>query len=147
MNAVDKAQAYFSNNFNCSQAVFTTFATEMGIDEELALKMSTQFGGGARKGEMCGAVSGALMVLGLKYGHCHAEDAEEKANAYKIAEDFMNRFIQKNGSVVCRDLLKYDLTKPEDKEKIRELNLFKTVCPQMIKSATEILEEMIDELH
>ena len=57
VNHTDKAQKYFSNNFNCSQAVFTTFATEMGLDEELALKIATQFGGGARKGEMCGAVS------------------------------------------------------------------------------------------
>lgn len=145
MNHVDKAQKYFSNNFNCSQAVFTTFATEMGINEELALKIATQFGGGARKGEMCGAVSGALMVLGLKYGHCHAQNDEEKANAYRIAEDFMNRFIEKNGTVVCRELLEYDVSKPEDMEKIKELNLFKTRCPEMIRCATEIVEEIMRE--
>ena len=146
VNHTDKAQKYFSNNFNCSQAVFTTFATEMGIDEELALKIATQFGGGARKGEMCGAVSGALMVLGLKYGHCHSDNAEEKAKAYQISEDFMNRFIQKNGTVVCRELLGYDLSEPEDMEKIIELNLFKTTCPEMIRCATEIVDEMINEL-
>ena len=83
MNHVDKAVEYFSNNFNCAQAVFTTYATEMGIEEEMALKIATQFGGGSRKGEVCGAVSGALMVLGLKYGHWHAEDMEEKGRAYK----------------------------------------------------------------
>ena len=146
MNHTDKAQEYFSNNFNCSQAVFTTFATEMGIDEELALKIATQFGGGARKGEMCGAVSGALMVLGLKYGHCHSDNAEEKAKAYQISEDFMNRFIQKNGTVVCRELLGYDLSEPEDMKKIKELNLFKTTCPEMVRCATEIVDEMINEL-
>ena len=146
MNHTDKAQEYFSNNFNCSQAVFTTFATEMGIDEELALKIATQFGGGARKGEMCGAVSGALMELGLKYGHCHSDNAEEKAKAYQISEDFMNRFIQKNGTVVCRELLGYDLSEPEDMEKIIELNLFKTTCPEMIRCATEIVDVMIREL-
>lgn len=146
MNHIDKAQEYYSNNFNCSQAVFTTFATEMGIDEELALKIATQFGGGARKGEMCGAVSGALMVLGLKHGHCHSENSEEKARAYQLSEEFMNRFIQKNGTVVCRELLGYDLTKNQDMEKIKELNLFKTTCPEMIKCATEIVDEMINEL-
>ena len=145
MNHVDKAKKYFSNNFNCSQAVFTSFATEMGIDEEIALKIATQFGGGARKGEMCGAVSGALMVLGLKYGHCHAQNVEEKANAYRIAEDFMNRFIEKNRTVVCRELLGYDVSKPEDMEKIKDLNLFKTRCPEMIRCATEIVEEIIRE--
>lgn len=146
VNHTDKAQEYFSNNFNCSQAVFTAFATEMGIDEELALKIATQFGGGARKGEMCGAVSGALMVLGLKYGHCHSDNAEEKARAYRISEDFMNRFILKNGTVVCRELLGYDISLPEDMKKIKELNLFKTTCPEMIKCATEIVDEMINEL-
>lgn len=146
MNYVDKAEAYYCNNFNCSQAVFTTYATELGLDEEVALKIATQFGGGARKGEMCGAVSGALMVLGLKYGHCHAEDMEEKGKAYQIAEDFMNRFIVENGTVVCRELLGYDVSKNEDMVKIKELELFRTTCPGMIKCATAIVEQMINEL-
>lgn len=145
MNYVDKAESYFSNNFNCSQAVFTTFATELGVDEELALKIATQFGGGARKGEMCGAVSGALMVLGLKYGHYHAEDNEEKGRAYHIAEDFMERFTAEKGTVVCRELLGYDVSKEADKMKISELNLFKTVCPEMIRCATVIVEQMLKE--
>lgn len=146
MNHADRAEEYFNNNYNCSQAVFTSFATEIGIEEELALKIATQFGGGARKGEMCGAVSGALMVLGLKYGHCHAENAEEKGRAYQIAEDFMNRFLEKKGTVVCRKLLGYDISKTEDMKKIKELNLFKTICPEMIRCATEIVDEMINEL-
>lgn len=143
MNHVDKAVAYFNNNFNCSQSVFTTFATELGIDEKFSLKLGTNFGGGARKAEMCGAVAGALMVLGLKYGHCESKDLESKAKAYAIAEDYMNRFIKENGSVVCRDLLGYDLTKSEDMEQIKEKNLFRTRCPEMIKSATRILDDMI----
>lgn len=146
MNHVDKAEQYFNNNFNCSQAVFTAFATELGLEEELALKIATQFGGGARKGEMCGAVSGALMVLGLKYGHSDAQNAEEKRKAYQIAEDFMNRFIEQKGTVVCKELLGYDLSKTEDMEKIQKLNLFKTTCPEMVRCATEIVEQMINEL-
>lgn len=146
MNHVEKAEEYFCNNFNCSQAVFTTFAAEMGLDEEVALRIATQFGGGARKGEMCGAVSGALMALGLKYGHCHAEDAEEKGKAYQIAEDFMNRFTVEKGTVVCRELLGYDVSKTEDMQKIKELNLFKTVCPEMVRCATLIVEQMMNEL-
>ena len=146
MNHADKAEKYFCNNFNCSQAVFTTFATELGLDEEIALKIATQFGGGARKGEMCGAVSGALMVLGLKYGHCHAEDNEEKQRAYRTAEDFMNRFTAEKGTVVCRELLGYDVSKEEDMVKIKELNLFKTTCPEMIRCATKIVEQMLSEL-
>lgn len=142
-NKADKAATYYENGFNCSQAVFTTFATDYGMSEELALRVATQFGGGARKGEMCGAVAGALMVLGLEYGHFNRNAPEEKANAYKKAEEFMNSFIEKKGTVVCRELLGYDVSKPEDMVKIKELNLFKTTCPEMIRCATEIVEEML----
>ncbi|MDO5577362.1 MAG: C-GCAxxG-C-C family protein [Fibrobacter sp.] len=145
MTHKEKALAYFKNNFNCSQAVFTTFATEMGFDEELALKLSTQFGGGARCGQLCGAVSGALMVLGLKYGHCHPENSEEKSRAYEIAVEFNKRFIEKNGSVVCKKLLGYDVSDPGDSSLIKEKRLFKTTCPQMITDAVEILDKMLSE--
>ncbi len=146
MTRIEKAEEMFGKGFNCSQAVLSVFAEDFGISEELALRIATQFGGGARKGEMCGAVSGALMVLGLKYGHGYCENMPEvKAKAYSIAEDYMNRFAKKNGSVVCRDLLGYDLTKAEDSAKIKELGLFKTTCPAMIRSAVEILEEILGE--
>lgn len=142
---VEKSATYFRNGFNCSQAVFTAFATDYGIAEETALKIATQFGGGARKGEMCGAVSGALMVLGLKYGHFNMNAPEEKRTAYKKAEEFMDRFIEKKGTVVCRELLGYDVSKPEDMEKIKELDLFQSTCPKMIQCATEIVEQMLKE--
>lgn len=140
-----KAVEYFCNNFNCSQSVFATFATEYGINEELALKLGTDFGGGARMGELCGAVSGALLVLGLRCGHCKCRDTETKQKSYAIASEYMHRFIEKQGSVVCRDLLEYDLSKPEEMEQARQKNLFHTICPQMVKQAVEILDEMIAE--
>ena len=92
---VEKAATYFDNGFCCSQAVFTAFATEYGISEELALKIATQFGGGARKGEMCGSVSGALMALGLRYGFSDGNAQKEKELAHQKAEEFMNCFIEK----------------------------------------------------
>lgn len=141
----EKAVEYYSQNFNCSQGVFTTYAVEHGIDEKLALRIATNFGGGARKGEMCGAVSGALMVLGLLYGHSEISDAETKAKAYAISEDYMNRFIDEHGSVVCRELLGYDLSKSDEREKIMEKDLFRTICPKMIRSAVRILDEILEE--
>ena len=145
MTNSEKALSYFSNNFNCSQAVFTAFATEMGIDEELALKLATEFGGGARCGQMCGAVSGALMVLGLKYGHCHSDNNEEKSRAYSLAVEFNKRFCEKNGSIVCKDLLGYDLSVPDELALIKEKNLFSTVCTKMVADAAEIVEQMLIE--
>lgn len=145
MKHAEKAVEYYNSNFNCSQGVFTAFATELGIDEKLALRLGANFGGGERKGVLCGAVAGALMVLGLRCGHCDSEDKEGKAKAYRISEEFMNRFIAQNGSVVCRELLGYDLTQAEELKVIKERNLFRTFCPEMVKSAAEILDEMIDE--
>lgn len=139
------AANYFANNFNCAQAVFTTFAVDEGIPEELALRIATQFGGGCRKGEVCGAVSGALMVLGLKQGHYHINAPDEKEQAYRYAEKFMDRFIEENGTVVCKERLGYNLSKPEEMKKIREENLFATVCPRMVESATEIVGKMLRE--
>ena len=143
MNKTDKALELFSNNFNCSQAVLTAFADDFGLDEKLALKIGTSFGGGARNGEICGAVSGALMVLGLKYGHFDAADSEQKSKAYAIAVEYTKRFREANGSIVCRDLLGYDLSKPDEMACIKEKGLFADVCPKAIKSAVEILESIL----
>lgn len=146
MNKGEQAVEYFNQNYNCSQGVFTAFAKEQGIDEKLALKISTNFGGGARKGEMCGAVSGALMALGLFYGHSDGNDQEEKSRAYSISEEFMDRFIAEKGTVVCRELLGYDLTKPEERAQILEKDLFHCICPEMIRCAAMIVDEMRHEI-
>jgi C_GCAxxG_C_C family probable redox protein len=143
MTKSKKALELFASGFNCSQAVLTAFATDFGLDEKLALMLGTQFGGGARNGEMCGAVSGALMVLGLKYGHFEVDNNEQKSRAYSIAVEYTKRFKELNGSIVCRDLLGYDLTSPDDAVCIREKNLFGSICPAMIKSAVEVLEGIL----
>ena len=145
MSHADKAVEYFSHNFNCSQGVFTTFAVENGIDEKLALKLATSFGGGGRKGEMCGAVSGALMVLGLIYGHTDENDTASKNRAYSITAEFMTRFAKANGSVVCRELLGHNVSKPDEMAKIKEKKLFSTKCPQLIRSSANILDELLEK--
>jgi C_GCAxxG_C_C family probable redox protein len=109
------------------------------------LKLSTEFGGGARTGQLCGAVSGALMVLGLNYGHHHSDNKEQKAKAYSLAVEFNNRFREINSSIVCKELLGYDLSDPDEMAAIKEKNLFKTVCPKMIADAVTILEQMVSE--
>ena len=113
MSHTEKAIEVFRNRFNCSQAVFAAFAEELGMPEELALKVAIGFGGGMRKGEVCGAVSGALMVLGMKYGDSCSDKAENKAVSYQKVSDFMDRFKEKNGSCVCRDLLGCDISTAE----------------------------------
>ena len=147
MSKTEKALELFSSNFNCSQSVFAAFAPDFGIDEELALKLATSFGGGARNGEICGAVSGALMVLGLKYGHFQSDNNQQKSRAYDIAVEFTKRFKEANNSIVCRDLLGYDLTVPEELACIKEKNLFKDICPKLIRSAVEVLEGVLADFN
>ena len=145
MTHEELATKLFAEKYHCSQAVLGAFADEFGMDIKTALKLGGCFGGGMCKGEVCGACVGALMVLGLIYGHCHSENKEERARAYQVADDFLNRFTEAKGTVVCRELLNYDLTKEEDMKEIMSQNLFRTVCPEMVRCAAAIVEEMLAE--
>lgn len=145
MDHAEKAVRFYNQNFNCSQGVFAAFAPELGMEEETALKLGTNFGSGLRSGEVCGAVSGALLALGLKYGHSVVGDTETKFHSYNKAEEFLSGFRAAQGTIVCRELLGYDLTCPEDMQIIQEKNLFHTTCVDMVRCAAEILEAMLEE--
>lgn len=146
MNHLEKSKEYFvCQHYHCSQAVFAAFAEELGITTEQALKISGCFGGGMRNGEVCGCVTGALMALGLKYGQCDVSDYESREKADKVAKEFMQRFTDENGSYLCRDLLGYDFSKPEDAKKIQESKVYVTVCPPLVESATKIVEDILKD--
>ncbi|MGM9889438.1 MAG: C-GCAxxG-C-C family protein, partial [Floccifex porci] len=98
MTHEEKACELFGKKFHCSQAVFAAFAEELGIVEEQALKIGACFGSGMRKGEVCGACTGALMVLGLKYGQSDITDMESRLKANEVTDKFMNEFKKENGS-------------------------------------------------
>ena len=99
MNRIEKAEALFTGGCNCSQAVFAAFADEFGLDEEFAKKIATGLGGGVgRMREVCGAVSAAAMVIGMRLG-------PDKMKAYPAIQDFCAKFKEKCGSIICRDLL------------------------------------------
>lgn len=116
----------------------------MGLDHELALKVAGALGGGmARMGEQCGAVTGAFMVIGLKYGKTKTEDDGARERTYELVGEFVKRFKSRHGSICCRELLGYDLSNPEGRKAAYEQGLFTTLCPQIVKNATEILEEIL----
>ena len=127
---------------DCSQVVAGAFAKELNIDRETLLKVSSCFGGGMDCGETCGAVTGALMVLGLKYGHL-AGDAEQKALMSQKITEFKQRFHEKYPSDMCRDLLGHDVAKPGELEKVLEEGLLFSFCPHVVQHVIEILHEMI----
>lgn len=143
-NYADKAKALYKQGFLCSQAVLAAFAEELGLSEEQALKLGACFGGGMCKGEVCRACTGALMVLGLKYGQC-VPGAEGRIKTNNVTVSFLDRFRSENGSYMCKELLGCDLTTQEGKEYARERGLFADLCPEMVASAAELTEQLLNE--
>ena len=138
----EMAAAYFHSGFNCAQSVAAVFCEKYGMDKSIVLKMCSGLGAGFRSGEICGAVSGAVLVIGLKYGQDTAEDKTVKDHCNAQAVEFLNLFRAKNKYVVCRDILGFDLSNKEEYAQAQERNLFKTTCVDMVNSAVALLEEL-----
>lgn len=144
MKHVELAKKYFEQKYHCSQAVLAAFAEELGLTEEQALKLGGCFGGGMCKGEVCGACTGALMALGLKFGQSDIEDLESRMKTNDVAVEFLDLFKQENGSYICRELLGCDLATAEGKKCAKEKNLFTEFCPKMVESATVIAGRLLE---
>ena len=136
------AVTVFSQNFNCSQSVFSAFAEKFGLDRETALKLASPFGGGvARRGEICGAVTGALLALGLARG---ADKPADKEAIYRLSQEFMRLFEQKHTSLLCRDLIACDLSTPAGHQAAKEKGVFTTICPLLVRDAVEISQKLLE---
>lgn len=137
---VQKALKLFGSGFNCAQSVVGTFCEDFDIDEQLAMKISGGFGGGMRCGEVCGAVSGAVMVIGLKYGQSVALDKISKDKCNSITSKYMEEFTKRNGTILCRELLGYDMrdavARTKNSAKKNE------ICTKAIEASVLLLQEM-----
>lgn len=136
MNSIEEAVQLFGRGYMCSQAVFAAFSEDFDLPKEQALNIGACFGSGMRRGEVCGACTGALMALGLKYG-------EDKAKSNEVCERFLDEFENENGSIICNELLGCDIRTEDGVEYARENKLFTEFCPKMVESAAKILNEMI----
>lgn len=147
MTKSEKAIALFDQGFNCSQSVLTVFSEEFNLSEDDCLKISCAFGGGMGRQQLtCGAVTGALMVLGLQFGRAKGDDVSRKITSYEKATEFFEAFKQQNVSTNCRDLLQgLNMNDPEELKKIESLGLFKTSCTKYVKDAVDIAEKMISK--
>lgn len=141
---MDKVQAsldYFAQGYSCSQSIVMSYGPAWGIAPDVAVKVASAFGGGiARRAETCGAVSGALMVLGMTLAP-DTEDRKEKV--YALGQAFMHRFQERQGFIKCKDLLGCDISTPEGKDEASQRNLTDSICPKLVQQAAEILEEML----
>lgn len=142
--ASEKAVECFSSGFNCSQSVISTYCEKYGLDKETAFKLACGFGAGmGYRSQVCGAVTGAIMLIGLKYGKYRLEDTESKDITYRKVKEFIDDFSEKNGSVNCTVLVGFEISNEEELLKARESGAFKRVCPSLVRDAVEIVERYL----
>ena len=136
----------FRSGFNCAQAVFSAHAAVLGVSENDALRIACGFGGGmGRLQETCGAVTGAFMLIGCRYGMTAKDDGAAREKTYARVRQFADRFIQKNTSISCRTLLGCDLQSDEGRKYFKDHDLYETVCVKCVRDAASIVDQMLLE--
>ncbi|MFQ6087044.1 MAG: C-GCAxxG-C-C family protein [Candidatus Bathyarchaeia archaeon] len=139
---VEDAVSRFEEGYNCAQSVLLAMQKFWNVEKSLEPKVASAFGGGiGRGGSLCGALTGGVIAIGLKYGSNNPV-VEEREKAYSLALEFYGRFRKKCGGVFCRDLIGYDLTNPEELENARSSNVFMEKCVHFIEKAVDILVDL-----
>lgn len=137
----ETALDHFTGEMNCAQSVMLAYADNLEVDRESLIKIGAAFGAGMGEGETCGAISGALMVIGLRYGRSHSsEEIREKVK--EVSQIFKDEFAAHMGSLKCKDLLGMNLKHDPDYEKARELGLFESRCPLFIRYAITLIDKL-----
>jgi C_GCAxxG_C_C family probable redox protein len=128
--------------FNCAQSVFAACGPHEGLSEQTCLALAGPFGGGmGRSGEVCGAVTGALMVLGIRCQEMATNPAQARGPLYKRVNEFTDEFKQRNGNLLCRELTGCDLRTPEGQEQFKNRDVHHSICQNLLISAVELLGE------
>ena len=145
MDRSEKALEYFDNKFNCAQSVIAAFADQLGLPEDELLRVACAFGGGIGRQQLtCGALTGAAMALGLKFGKGKNDDEEKKLQTYVKTVALFREFTKLNGSTNCRHLLNdLDMNDEKDHNSIVVQGLFQTNCRKYVADAVEITERMM----
>lgn len=140
------AAELFSQGFACSQSVFAAFSDIFGIDRETALKISAGLGGGVgRMREVCGVVTSASMVLGLAYGATDGSDKKSKAETYLKVRQFADRLKEKEGTIICRELLGLGKAEKSHVPQERTPKYYsERPCKRLTEEAAEILCDMLE---
>jgi C_GCAxxG_C_C family probable redox protein len=140
----ERAVAYFLENYNCAQSVLLAMFEHWNGKNDLIPKIATAFGGGiGRCGSVCGALTGGMMALGIRFG-TNEPSMEKRTETYELAQRFFRRFEKENDSVLCRELIGYDLSDPKQLEETRERDVFEEKCTVFISKAVEALLELTE---
>jgi C_GCAxxG_C_C family probable redox protein len=140
----EKASNLFLKGYNCSQSVLLAMSEHWGLENDLVPKIATGFGGGiGRCGSVCGALSGGVMALSMRYG-TNEPSAEKRLQTYELSRKFFEQFEKRNNGVLCRDLIGYTLSNPDEQKKAREENVFQKKCARYVENAVTILLELTE---
>ena len=143
MNRSVQAKEHFLSGYNCAQSVLLSFADDLKFSKELAQKMAAGFGGGmGKQQETCGAVTGAIMVLGLLKGEEVNNNDELKASSYGAVKDLIRDFVAEYKTTKCRDLIGCDLNTPEGSAKFEEEKIMENICADCVEKAVQIVEDL-----
>lgn len=143
MSADSDAVKRFLEGNACSQAVLSQYCELFDLNQTSALKIASGFGAGMQMGKTCGAVTGAYMVLGLKFGTEESGRSDGRKDVYRAVVEFTRKFEERNGTTDCRDLLGCDISTAEGSQIAKEKKLFTTVCPRFVKDVSELLDAII----
>lgn len=142
----DEIQAYFRQGYDCSQLVVMAWADDFGYEAEEGARMAASFGGGMFHGDTCGAVTGALIVLGLSYGHSKPDDIALKQELITKVASFQHEFAERAGSTVCRDLIPFDFSKHDrEMEQAIASGRLHGTCAEYVSIALDILRKMSED--
>ena len=143
-NPIEHAVEHFEEGYLCSQSVLLAYAEKLEIDPGTAARIAAPFGAGiAYTGNTCGAVTGALMAIGLRYGHDMPDDERSKREMFDKLDAFLAAFEGLHGSVLCRALLGQDVSTDQGLKTAREEDLFDTLCPGYVEDAARLLGEIL----
>lgn len=144
----EHAEVLFREGYNCAQAVFCAYAEEFGMERTVAARLVSPLGGGmGRLREVCGTVSGALLVIGQLYGYGTPDKGAAKARLYAIEQEYAKRFAAQNGSYICRELLGLDSGPSAPTPEARTDEYYKKrPCPELCKIAADILDGLIADI-
>ncbi|OGC41110.1 hypothetical protein A2Y85_07080 [candidate division WOR-3 bacterium RBG_13_43_14] len=135
-----RALKFFDQGFNCSQSIFSAFAPAIGLTRVKALRIASAFGGGiCRRGELCGAITGSIMAIGLKYGRGRANDEAAKEKTYRLAQKLMRWFERRYGTMLCGKLIKVDIRK---NKKIWS-RFHPEICRELVKATALHLDHLL----
>ena len=145
MDRTELATTRFTQGYNCSQCICASYAPLFGVEEEAAFRIAASFGGGmGHLDGVCGAVAGALMVIGLARFWETGDIRAEKNRVYEVVEAFVSQFKERHGSTQCTELLGYDLSKQDELAAAVKADRFREVCPRYLAEACRLLDELLE---